>query len=234
MCNPVSVSQHFYVCIYSDQFFFKKIWIIQCLLWIVVLGHTLSAWPGNNEWICEWLPGTELGWSVCSATSQLRDPPGAFVFPSRNVRQAVSCLSFSCQPPHEDLWFPSPLPSLIITAAARIACSLPASKGPFLVNVLPTRDCLPHLSPLQKSPNDSGYFKGYNVVTVTGWCGISTMTPLDVPLGLFMSFGWLLLCPHLARWVPELRKFIFSVGEKSFLDLHGLPLPSVFKTSNFT
>lgn len=130
--------------------------------------------------------------------------------------QAVSCLSFSCQPPYEDLWFLSPLPSLLITAAARISCSLPASKGPFLVNVLPRKDCLLHLSPLQKSPNDSGYFKGYNVVTVTGWCGISTMTPLDVPLGLFMSFGWLLLCPQLVRWVPEPREFIFSVGRKAF------------------
>lgn len=135
---------------------FFKIWIIQCLLWIVVseMVHVLTVCPGNNVWVCEWLSGTELSWSVCSATSQLRDTPGAFVFPSQSVRQAVSCLSFSCQPSHEDLWFPSPLPSLIITAAARIACSLPASKGPFLVNVLPTKDCLPHLSPLQKSPND--------------------------------------------------------------------------------
>lgn len=96
-----------------------------------------------------------------------------------------------------------------------IACSLPASWRPLLSSVLPRKDCLPHFSPLQKSPNDSGYFKGHNVVTVTEWCGISTMTPLEVPLGLFMSSGWLLLCPHLAGWVPELRQFIFNVGRKA-------------------
>lgn len=70
-----------------------------------------------------------------------------------------------------------------------IPCSLPRSRRPLLSSVLPGKDCLPHLSPLQRSPNDSGYFKGHNVVTVTERCGRSTMTPLGVPLRLFMSAG---------------------------------------------
>lgn len=84
-----------------------------------------------------------------------------------------------------------------------------------LLSVLPRKDCLPHLAPLQKSPDDAGYFQGHGVVAVTERCGISTVTLLEVPLGLFMSSGRWLLCPRLAGWVPELREFIFSVGRKA-------------------
>lgn len=97
-----------------------------------------------------------------------------------------------------------------------IPCSLPRFPRPLLFHVLPRKDCLPHLSPLQKSPNDSGYFKGYNVVTVTEWYGISTMTPLAGPLGLFMSLGWLLLCPHWAGWAQDWGN-VFSVWEEKLL-----------------